>query len=101
MQRDRDHWLERFRGLGVPFGPINNIKQTFEHPQAIARQVTVEVDHPRSGKIKLVSPPVTYNGQKMPVRLPPPWLSEHTTEVLEELGYSRNEIESLRERSII
>lgn len=101
MQRDRDHWLERFRGLGVPFGPINNIKQTFEHPQAIARQVTVEVDHPRSGKIKLVSPPVTYNGQKMPVRLPPPWLSEHTTEVLEELGYCRNEIESLRERSII
>ncbi|KAF8895278.1 Hpt, histidine phosphotransferase protein [Infundibulicybe gibba] len=81
MQHDRQYWLERFTGLGVPFGPINNIKQTFEHPQAIARQVTVEVDHPRAGKIKLVGPAVSYNGQKMPVRRPPPWHSEHTMEV--------------------
>jgi crotonobetainyl-CoA:carnitine CoA-transferase CaiB-like acyl-CoA transferase len=28
----------------VPFGPINNIRQTFEHPQSQARGVTVEVD---------------------------------------------------------
>ncbi|KAF9561352.1 Hpt, histidine phosphotransferase protein [Agrocybe pediades] len=80
MKHDKQYWLERFTGLGVPFGPINNIKQTFEHPQAIARKVTVEVEHARAGKIKLVGPAVTYNGQKMEVRLPPPWLSEHTEE---------------------
>jgi crotonobetainyl-CoA:carnitine CoA-transferase CaiB-like acyl-CoA transferase len=28
----------------VPFGPINNIQQTFNHPQAIARGVVVEVE---------------------------------------------------------
>jgi len=28
----------------VPFGPINNIQQTFAHPQVGARQATVEVD---------------------------------------------------------
>ena len=27
----------------VPFGPINNIEQTFKHPQAVARGVVVEV----------------------------------------------------------
>jgi crotonobetainyl-CoA:carnitine CoA-transferase CaiB-like acyl-CoA transferase len=27
----------------VPFGPINNIQQTFKHPQAVARGVVVEV----------------------------------------------------------
>ncbi|KAG6832016.1 hypothetical protein H0H92_006052 [Tricholoma furcatifolium] len=81
LKEDRSHWIERFTGLGVPFGPINNIKQTFDHPQAIARQVTVEVEHPRAGKIKLVAPAVSYNGKKMDVRMPPPWLSEHTTEV--------------------
>ncbi|RDB17933.1 Succinate--hydroxymethylglutarate CoA-transferase [Hypsizygus marmoreus] len=101
LQHEREHWLHRFSGLGVPFGPINNIQETFEHPQAIARGVVVEVEHPRSGKIKLVAPTVRYNGEKMAVRMPPPWLSQHTTEVMEELGYTTETIESLRQRSII
>ncbi|KAF8158257.1 CAIB/BAIF family enzyme [Crassisporium funariophilum] len=100
-KHDREFWLERFAGLGVPFGPINNIEQTFKHPQAVARQVTVEVDHARAGKIKLVGPAVAYNGRKMDVRLPPPWLSEHTEEIMEELGYSSEQIADLRTRAII
>jgi succinate--hydroxymethylglutarate CoA-transferase len=101
MKHDRDHWLQCFTGLGIPFGPINDIEQTFQHPQAIARQVTVEVEHSRAGRIKLVAPAVSYNGQKMKVRLPPPWLSEHTEEVMEELGYSPEQMVDLRKREII
>ena len=37
--------------------------------------------HPRAGKIKLVGPAVHYNGKRMPVTRPPPWLSQHTFEV--------------------
>ncbi|SJL07690.1 related to alpha-methylacyl-coa racemase [Armillaria ostoyae] len=101
MTKNRDEWLAMFEGIGVPYGPINNIRETFEHPQAIARKVTVEVDHPRAGKIKLVAPAVSYNGEKMPVRLPPPWLSQHTYEVLGELGYSESEIKALREKGVV
>ena|ERR1700722_4597512 len=57
-----DHWLEKLKGLGfarciicptvylsdtsgrIPHGPINNIQQTSEHPQATAREVVIEVD---------------------------------------------------------
>ena len=42
-----------------------------------------------------------YNGQRMPVRRPPPWLSQHTNEVLEELGYSKEEAEDLRRKGAI
>ncbi|TFY75798.1 hypothetical protein EWM64_g8214 [Hericium alpestre] len=101
MQEERDHWLERLTGLGVPFGPINDIKQTFDHPQAKARGVVVEVEHPRAGKIKLVGPAVTYNGKKMPVRRAPPYLSQHTKEVLAELGYSPEEMKELRQQGVI
>ncbi|KAH9005064.1 CAIB/BAIF family enzyme [Lactarius hatsudake] len=101
MQNSLSHWLKLFDGLGVPYGPINNIQQTFEHPQAIARGVVVEVEHPRAGKIKLVGPAVTYNGKKMPVNRPPPWLSEHTDEVLSELGYDVERISRLRENGIV
>jgi len=101
MTHNRAHWLEKFTGLGIPFGPINNIGQTFEHPQAKARNVVVEVDHPRAGPIKLVAPAVNYNGRRMPVTRPPPWHSEHTNEVLVELGYSEEEIKNLRLKKVV
>ncbi|KAI5117242.1 hypothetical protein M0805_001560 [Coniferiporia weirii] len=101
LTQDREHWLCEFTGLGIPFGPINNIQQTFGHPQAKARDVVVNVDHPRAGRIKLVGPAVSYNGKKMPITRPPPWLSQHTDEVLMELGYCTEEIHDLRRDKII
>ncbi|KAG9033960.1 hypothetical protein FRB95_014040 [Tulasnella sp. JGI-2019a] len=102
MEHDREFWLERFQGQGVPFGPINNLRETFEHPQAIARGITKEIDHPRIGKIKLVAPAVSYNGKRMSINRPPPWLSQHTDEVLrEDLGYSEERISELRAAKVI
>ena len=54
-----EHWLETFRGKGFPFAPINDMKRTFDHPQAIARGVVVEVEHPRAGRIKQLAPAVS------------------------------------------
>ncbi|CAK5270197.1 unnamed protein product [Mycena citricolor] len=101
MEQDREHWLGLFTGLGIPFGPINNIAQTFAHPQAQARGMTVEVEHPRAGKIKLVAPAVSYNGEKMGVVRPPPWLSQHTTEVLQELGYTSDQIREFKSQGVV
>ena len=39
------------------------------------------IQHPRAGTIKLVGPAVSYNGKRMPLTRPPPWLSQHTDEV--------------------
>ena len=43
---DSDSYVayDRLIGLSVPYGPINNIQETFEHPQAIARGVIVEIE---------------------------------------------------------
>ncbi|KAH9841341.1 CAIB BAIF family enzyme [Rhodofomes roseus] len=100
-QKSRDYWLKKFRGLGVPFGPINNVEQTFKHPQALARDIVVNVEHPRAGPIKLVGPAVMYNGQRMPLRRPPPWLSQHTSEILQELGYDAQQIKTLTDAKVI
>lgn len=100
-QHPQAYWQEKFTGQGIPFGPINNIQQTFQHPQAVARNMVVEIEHPRAGNIKLVAPAVMYNGERMPVVKPPPWLSQHTSEVLHELGYNTEEVAELRKNGIV
>jgi len=99
--QDRAYWIQRLTGLGIPFGPINNIRQTFEHPQVLARELVVEVDHPRAGPIKLVGPAVKYNDHRMKVTRPPPYLGEHTREVMLELGYTDEAVNGLMLERVI
>lgn len=97
-----EEWLEALKGKGLPFAPINNIQKTFEHPQAIARKIVTEVDHPRAGKLKLVAPAIAYDGEKMPVTRPPPVLGQHTLEVLRgELGLNDAAIADLHKKGAV
>ncbi|PWN38339.1 CAIB BAIF family enzyme [Meira miltonrushii] len=94
-------WCDEISKLGIPIAPIRNIQETFEHPQAVGRDVVCEVDHPRAGKIKINSPAVRYGEGKMQVLRPPPVLGQHTEEVLGELGYDESKIDQLREQGAI
>ncbi|KAG1142480.1 hypothetical protein G6F37_002071 [Rhizopus arrhizus] len=102
QEEDNHHWLEALNGAGFPFAPINNIEQTFQHPQIKARGLVHEVEHSRAGKIKMVGPPVKYSEAKTSIRRPPPLLGEHTDEVLEQLlGYTKEKLEKLRKEGAI
>ncbi|KAJ2957868.1 hypothetical protein NQZ79_g6463 [Umbelopsis isabellina] len=101
-QEDTEHWLEALTGSGIPFAPINNIEQTFHHPQVLARDMVQEVDHPRAGKIKVIGIPVKYSESKPSIRLAPPVLGQHTNEILEGiLGYSSAKVSELRSEGVI
>jgi succinate--hydroxymethylglutarate CoA-transferase len=97
-KKDNEYWLEAFDGKGLPFAPINNIGQTFQHPQVIARDMIQEVNHPKAGKIKVTGPAVKYSETKATIRLPPPCLGQHTEEILRDvLCYDDEKIKYLRE----
>ncbi|WWD15977.1 hypothetical protein CI109_100401 [Kwoniella shandongensis] len=100
-EQTTEEWCEKLTGKGLPFAPINNIAQTFAHPQAIAREVVEEVEHPRAGRIKLAAPAVSYDGSKPKLYRPPPYLGQHTDEVLAELGYGRSDIEKMRTDGVV
>ncbi|ORX70856.1 CoA-transferase family III [Linderina pennispora] len=86
--------LQMLEGSGMPYAPVNDLKQTFEHPQLVARNTVREVEHPFAGTIKLVGPAVSYSGSRVDIRLPPPMLGQHTEQVLRGvLGYSDMQVE--------
>ncbi len=101
-RRTTRDWVEALEAAGVPNGPINDIAQAFEEPQAIARGLRFELTHPRAGKVALVRSPMRFSATPVEHRLPPPLLGEHTDEVLRgTLGKSEAEIARLRAGGVI
>ncbi len=93
--------FEKMDTAGVPCGPIHTIDQVLNHPQVQARELMIEIEHPNVKNLKVPGFPVKLSDTPSNVRRHPPLLGEHTDEVLEELGYSRTEIENLKSGKVI
>ena len=71
-----------------------------EHPQAVANRLTVEVDSPRFGKYLRHGPLINFSGA--PVRMKHgSFNGEYTVRVMQELGYSDDQIADLRSHGVI
>tara|TARA_A100001391_G_scaffold1853_2_gene2060 strand:- start:11836 stop:13062 length:1227 start_codon:yes stop_codon:yes gene_type:complete len=78
-------WLDALEAVGVPCGPVNTLEQVFEDPQARARGLRREMEHPSAGAVPTVASPLRLSATPAEYRRPPPLLGEHTREVLGDL----------------
>ena len=101
-QRTTRDWVDALEKAGVPNGPINNIKQVFEEPQAVARGLRFELPHPTAGSVPLVASPMRFSATPVEQKLPPPTLGQHTDEILEDvLGLDASAIAQLRANRVV
>ena len=84
--------LEQHR---VPCSPIQDIGQVADDPQVQASGMLDPCPHPRIPDYRNLGFPLRFDGDRPELRSVPPLAGEHTREVLEELEYSREEIDSL------
>ncbi|MGB5708533.1 MAG: formyl-CoA transferase [Arenicellales bacterium] len=82
--------------LDIPVGPILSMKELAEEPSLRETGTIVEVDHPERGPYLTVGCPIKLSDSPVEV-VRSPLLGEHSEEVLEQLGYSADEIISMRE----
>jgi crotonobetainyl-CoA:carnitine CoA-transferase CaiB-like acyl-CoA transferase len=99
--RDADVWLDACQRAGIPSGKINSVEQVFAHPQVLARDMLVEIEHPEVGMLKMAGIPYDLSATPAKIRLAPPTLGQHTDEVLSELGRTADEIQRLRKSGVI
>jgi crotonobetainyl-CoA:carnitine CoA-transferase CaiB-like acyl-CoA transferase len=96
IREPRAFWLAELEKAGVPCGPILDYEDALTTPQAIAREMTVDVDHPTLGRLRTLGTPIKMSATPLNPRGRGPLLGEHTDQVLNALGYSDDAIEQLR-----
>ena len=92
--RTTEEWLTALGDAGVPVGPVASIGEMLEHPQTKARDMVVEVEHTRLGRVRSLGNPVKLSGMSGS-DLGAPLLGEHTRVVLVEAGWSDPEVDAL------
>ena len=94
-------WQQRLTEADVPHAPVLGVTAALAHPQALAREMVVETEHPTIGPMRVVGRPVKFPGSPQRPVTAPPTLGQHTAAVLAGLGYSEAEIEELRRAGVI
>ena len=94
-------WLARLEAGGVPAGPVLDVNAMHRDPQALAREMVVEVEHPRVGRMKTLGLPVKFSETPGRVHGPAPLLGEHSRAILAEAGYASAEIDALIARGVV
>jgi len=100
-RKSAEEWLTRLCDSDVPAGPIYSVDEALKTPQALARAVIVELEHPSIGKARSIRNPIRMSETPIRYRRPPPILGEHTDAILTELGTAPEEIRVLRAERVV
>ena len=90
-----------FEKHGLPFAPISRPEQLFDDPHLIATGGLADITLPdgeRAGEtVRTTLFPLRMDGQRLGVRLQPPVLGQHTEALMQELGYTTEQIKALQD----
>lgn len=93
---DREPLLKRLEEADVPATPVNTVDQVMNDPQTAERGIVQRATHPKLGEIPVVGTPLHFSRMSPGVRTAAPLRGEHTDTVLASLGYTPDEIKTLR-----
>lgn len=101
--RSARDWADDLNNLGVPAGAVLSVPEALATEQITGRDfVTRFASVPGIGRpVDIVSIGAMFDGARPKVSTPPPELGQDTTSILENLGYSRIQIEGLRKEGVI
>ena len=94
--------IETLGNAAIPCGPVLSPQQALDHPQVAAMEILQPLDFPGLPKPAPVAVPPIYLSESGRVpRTHAPVLGAHTDEILSQAGYSKADIDGLRERGAV
>lgn len=88
---------------GIPATPINTIERVVKDPHiAGAREMFVDVEHPKAGKLKLTGSHIKFSETKTSISKPAPLLGQDNLSVYSEiLGIEDSSLDDLKKEGVI
>ena len=85
-RRPRQVWLEQLEAVGVPCGPVNDLRDVFNDPHVQARgaQLRMPCAWAQGGELNLLANPLKLSATPVSYRNPPPRLNEHARQILDD-----------------
>ena len=101
-QHSVDELVALFEKFEVPHAPVLGITEALAQPQAVAREMVIEVEHQTLGKVPIVNRPIKFPEDTQAAPSAPPVLGQHTDEILRSvLGLDAERIEQLRAAKVV
>ncbi len=100
-RKTRAEWVAILGAADVPCGPVNRLADVFADPQVQHNQMALPIDHPKAGRITVPGIPVKMSATPGRISSPPPLLGQHTLELLQQLGWSAEQIAALQAEGAI
>src|SRR5207244_13151444 len=94
-RRSTAEWIEALEGADIPVQRMNSLADIVADPHLAATGFFRTVEHPSEGAIRSMAVPSEWSDSAPEYRRHAPRLGEHTREVLQEAGYTRDKIERL------
>lgn len=80
-----DEWLDRLLAAGVWCAPARTTWEAVTELREQDHPLIVNVDHPTAGTLELIASPIGLSSTPWSLRLPPPTIGQHTSDVAKEL----------------
>tara|TARA_Y100001970_G_scaffold294368_1_gene451833 strand:+ start:17329 stop:18540 length:1212 start_codon:yes stop_codon:yes gene_type:complete len=93
IKENTEYWLSKLTGL-LPCAPVNNIESALSNKFSDERMITQKISHPKWQNMKVVRQPILADENVLP-RKKAPLLGEDTINILKEIGYEEEEINTL------
>ena len=98
-----EYWLETLDSIGVPVSAIQDFPTIAEEPQLAHREVFIDQAHHLhpNQSVKVVRAAHVAEPGNPSIQGPTPTLGAHTSDILNELGYSVEQIKAMRDGGIV
>jgi crotonobetainyl-CoA:carnitine CoA-transferase CaiB-like acyl-CoA transferase len=99
--KTRDEWTKKLMPAETCVAPVLSIAEAADDPHLRKRGMIVDVDDAEKGRHRQVGVMVKLSETPGEIRSAGPEVGANTTEIMEDLGYSDGEVETLRESGAI